>query len=89
MWVRGSCSCQSETWKNIDAIIDDNRGLLIEPRSGPTAAGIQPRQGWETSLNIKNLFDQHNIDWMDDSDYGALFSDPRFRIREPCSGRAQ
>ncbi len=79
-WMRGSWSWQSKTWKNIDAIIDNDRDLLIEPWSSTSMQfGFTHDDGWDLSLDVRNVFDQHNVDWKGDSDYGALFGDPRFR----------
>jgi iron complex outermembrane recepter protein len=79
-WLRGSWSWHSETWKNLTAIIDNDRDLLIEPWSVSNLQfGFTHDNQWDISLNIRNVFDQHNVDWMGSTDYGALFGDPRFR----------
>ena len=79
-WLRGSWSWHSETWKNLTAIIDNDRDLLIEPWSVSNLQfGFTHDNQWDVSLNIRNVFDQHNVDWMGSTDYGALFGDPRFR----------
>lgn len=79
-WIRGSWSWHSSTWKNTDAIIDNDRSLLIPAWSTSTLqVGFTHDNRWDLSLNVRNLFDQHNIEWMGDQDYGALFGDPRFR----------
>jgi outer membrane receptor protein involved in Fe transport len=79
-WIRGSWSWHSSTWKNTDAIIENDRALLIPPWSTATLQlGFTHENRWDLSLNVRNLFDKHNIEWMGDQDYGALFGDPRFR----------
>jgi outer membrane receptor protein involved in Fe transport len=87
-WIRGSWSWHSSTWVDTDAIRDDDRAQLVPPWSTTTLQlGFTSENRWDVSLNVRNLFNQHNIDWMADTEavapgvesYGQYFGDPRFR----------
>lgn len=90
-WARFSYSWQSETWKDVDALIFNERELLIDPWSTSTLQfGFSPdSEEWDIALVVRNLFDEHNVNWLSRNDYGSAFNDPRFQrmrtLQEPRS----
>ena len=58
----------------------DNADQLIPSSSSTTLQlGFTHDSGWEAALVVRNLFDEHGINWLGSSDYGEIFGDPRFR----------
>ena len=87
-WVRWSYSWQSKTWKDIQALVDNDRDFFIGPWSTSTLQfGFSHESEWDIALIVRNLFDKKGINWQSRSDYGALFDDPRYRhivsLQEP------
>jgi len=92
LWGRISYSYQGSVWKDLDAILDyqnaespEERELALDqklPSWATTTLQIgytNKTGGWETSLIVRNLFDEQGYDYLSSSDYGALFGDPRWR----------
>ena len=90
-WTRFSYSYQGEVWKSTGAILDfidattpeeraDARDLLIPPFTTSTLQfGYSANSGWETSLIVRNLFDEQGYNYISSSNYGEFFGDPRYR----------
>jgi outer membrane receptor protein involved in Fe transport len=86
-WARIAWSYQSEIWNNLDAIADfqdattpeEREDALVELIPSYTATtlqlGFSHDSGWETSLVVRNLFDERGVDWMSSSDYSAAPDD--------------
>jgi len=78
--TRWSYSYQSDTWKDIDAVstLDPNQHIPSSSVSD-LQFGFAHNTGWETTLIIRNLFDENGINWLSPYDWGSLFDDPRYR----------
>jgi Outer membrane receptor proteins, mostly Fe transport len=83
LWTRFSYNWQGRTWDSIDDMVDNNREFLLpEMKSGTFQLGFTSDKGWQTSLIVRNLFDDKGITWKSSSDRGELFGDPRWRYVE-------
>jgi outer membrane receptor protein involved in Fe transport len=88
LWTRIAWSYQSEVWNNLAAISDfylpeepgDRRRALEQYIPSYTSTTLQfgytHDNGWETSLVVRNLFDERGIDYMSSSDYSSGADDP-------------
>ncbi|MBP9129217.1 MAG: TonB-dependent receptor [Steroidobacteraceae bacterium] len=82
LWTRLSYSYQSEVWKSTGAIADwvdattpeeraAARELLLPSYStGTLQFGYTATSGWETSLVVRNLFDETGYNYISSSNYG-------------------
>jgi outer membrane receptor protein involved in Fe transport len=76
LWARASYSYQGPTWKDIDAVIDQDPNLRIPSYSTTTLGfGYSHDAGWETALSVRNLFDEKGFNYLSDSTYGLDFGD--------------
>ena len=80
LWFRYDHSYQSETWRNLTAILNPDALLRIYPswESANLQVGLSMNNGWEFSVMARNLYDEANVNWMFPYEYGALFGDGRF-----------
>ena len=93
LWTRLSYSYQSEVWKSTGAIAGLGeryhpeesaaaRELLLPSYStGTLQFGYTATSGWETSLIVRNLFDETGYNYISSSNYGDSpdigWNDPR------------
>jgi outer membrane receptor protein involved in Fe transport len=83
LWTRVAWSYTSEVWNNLTAISDyylpedpgDRQEALEQHIPSYTSTTLQfgftHDNGWETSLVVRNLFDERGIDYMSSSDYSS------------------
>lgn len=80
VWTRFSYNWQGKTWDSLSAIADNDREFLLPVmKSGTLQLGFTSDNKWETSLIVRNLFDDRGITWKSGSERGELFDDPRWR----------
>jgi iron complex outermembrane receptor protein len=79
-WTRFSYSWQAKTWDSLSAIQDNDRELILpEWKDATFQMGFTGDSGWETSLILRNAFDDAGWTWLSATDRGEAFGDPRFR----------
>jgi iron complex outermembrane receptor protein len=84
LWARASYSYQGKTWKSISAVMDQDPNLRIPSYSTASASlGYSHDSGWETALNVRNLFDEKGFNYLSSATYGLDFgavagNDPRW-----------
>lgn len=79
LWARMQYSYQGWTWESVDAVIDQDPNLIIPSSSTTTLQfGYSAESGWETSLSVRNLFDEKGFTYLSDSTYGIDFGDARW-----------
>ena len=90
LWTSFSYTYQGETWDSLSDIEDYHSDdpavraaalefLLPEWKSGTFQLGYASDNGWNTTLIVRNVFDDKSVNWMSGTDRGALFDDPRWR----------
>jgi iron complex outermembrane receptor protein len=102
LWGRMSYSYQSSVWNDLDAILDYQNAESPEERADALdqklpswstttlQLGFTHDSGWETSLIVRNLFDENGYDYLSSTDYGSMpltqgispdwgWDDPRYR----------
>ncbi len=97
LWTRIAWSYQSEIWSSLSAISDfeeattpaerrDALDRLIPSYTSTTLqVGFTHDSGWETTLVVRNLFDERGINYLSGSDYSSgpndvlPWTDDRFR----------
>ncbi|MGH8249267.1 MAG: TonB-dependent receptor [Steroidobacteraceae bacterium] len=89
-WTRFSYSFYGEMWDSLSDIEDfhsDDPAIreaalefrMPEWKSGTFQVGFTSENGWDTSLVVRNVFDDASFNWLSGTDRGALFGDPRWR----------
>ncbi len=89
-WTSFSYSYQGETWDSLSDIEDFHSDdpevreaarefRLPEWKSGTFQLGYTSDNGWDTTLIVRNVFDDTSVNWLSSTDRGALFDDPRWR----------
>ena len=77
LWVRYDTSYQSETWASLGWILsNDPEGIHPSWQSSNVQIGLTRDDGWELSLMARNVWDDRNINWTWQPEYGDLFSVP-------------
>lgn len=91
LWTRFSYTWQSQVWDSLTAIEDYNSAetpeereealdfLLPEWKSGTFQIGFTSDSGWDTSLVVRNIFDDSGYTYLSSTWYGEDFGDPRWR----------
>jgi iron complex outermembrane receptor protein len=81
-YARIAWSYNSEVYNTIDGAIQEDPADLIPSWSQTNLQlGYAHKSGWDTTLMIRNLFDEKGINWLSTSFYGDdidVFSDSRF-----------
>ncbi len=85
-WTRFSYTYQGKTWDSLTAIEDFHNGddparefLIPVWKSGTFQIGFTSDSGWDTSLIVRNVFDDKSFDYLSSTWYGEAFGDARWR----------
>jgi len=84
LWFRYDWSYQSETYNNwSNASEEDPLGIVPSSSSSNFQVGLELQGGWDVSLMARNVWDERNVNWLSNLDYGNT---PAFNI--PLYNRA-
>jgi iron complex outermembrane recepter protein len=82
-YTRFSYTYQGKTWDSLTAIEDfqntgDDYGRIPEWKSGTLQFGFASHNGWDTSIVVRNVFDDNSYNYLSNTTYGEDFGDPRW-----------